>query len=217
MLLKKYSHGGVHRGGNGDPESTADPRRAPSTAYGQGNFDPNSNRLIAELIRRTQSGEFDGQLPSGRVETADPLFDLLSLGSGQLGVRAIKKGVGEAGEAMAKQSTKGLDKLAKQYKASRVNDALMDYPDMLEEGLRMSEFAKKFPKGSARYNEVMAESERFMSIAKEQEQMLGGYGISFDDILKRRDLAKEYAPRARKYLEDAVSSDFQDYISRQSR
>lgn len=203
---------------NGDPikESSADPRRAPETAYGGGSINPGSNRMIMDLIARTKDGEFDGQLPSGRVETTDPLFDLLSLGSGQFGVRAIKKGVGEAGEAMARQSTKGLDKIAKRYKGSRVNDALMDYPDMLEEGLRMSEFAKKFPKGSARYNEAIAESERFMSIAKEQEQMLGGYGITFDDILQRRDLSKEYAPRARKYLEDAVSNDFSDYISRQS-
>ena len=196
MLIKKYSHGGVHRGGNGDPESTADPRRAPSTAYGQGNFDPNSNRLIAELIRRTQSGEFDGQLPSGRVETADPLFDLLSLGSGQLGVRAIKKGVGEAGEAVAKQAAKGVRPFTKMKSDLDLNrrelDALLvKYEDAYDD---LADFKRWF---SSNNKGVAAESDNFLlnrreKSLREAEDQMSKYGFTIESLKKKlSDLTKE--------------------------
>jgi len=196
MMLKKYSHGGSHSGDDRYPESSADPRRAPSTAYDQGNFDPNSNRLIAELIRRTQSGDFDGQLPSGRVDTADPLFDLLSLGSGQLGVRAIKKGVGEAGEAVAKQAAKSARPFTKMKGDLDLNrrelDALLvKYEDAYDD---LSDFKSWF---SSNNKGVAANSDNFLlnrreKSLREAEDQMSKYGLTIESLKKRlSDLTNE--------------------------
>jgi len=194
-MLKKYSHGGAHSGDNRYPESSADPRRAPSTAYGQENFDPNSNRLIAELIRRTQSGDFDGELPSGRVDTADPLFDLLSLGSGQLGVRAIKKGVGEAGEAVAKQAAKGVRPFTKMkgdldLNRRELNNLLERYEVAFDE----YEDVQKIARGTGFSPDMVGN--RFLRERKEAlkmaEKEMEDYGFNILDLKKKiSDLTKE--------------------------
>ena len=183
---------------NGDPikESSADPRRAPETAYGGGSINPGSNRMIMDLIARTKDGEFDGQLPSGRVETTDPLFDLLSLGSGQLGVRAIKRGVGEAGEAVAKQAAKGARPFTKMKGDLDLNrrelDALLvKYEDAYDD---LSDFKSWF---SSNNKGVAANSDNFLLNRREQslreaEDQMSKYGLTIESLKKRlSDLTNE--------------------------
>jgi len=183
---------------NGDPvkESSADPRRAPETAYGGGSINPGSNRMIMDLITRTKDGDFDGQLPSGRVETTDPLFDLLSLGSGQLGVRAIKKGVGEAGEAVAKQAAKSARPFTKMKGDLDLNrrelDALLvKYEDAYDD---LADFKRWF---SSNNKGVAAESDNFLlnrreKSLREAEDQMSKYGLTIESLKKRlSDLTNE--------------------------
>jgi|14BtaG_2_1085337.scaffolds.fasta_scaffold00048_45 hypothetical protein len=183
---------------NGDPikESSADPRRAPETAYGGSSINPGSNKMIMDLIARTKAGEFDGQLPSGKVDTADPLFDLLSLGSGQLGVRAIKRGVGEAGEAVAKQAAKGVKPFTRMKGDLDLNrrelDALLvKYEDAYDD---LSDFKSWF---SSNNKGVAANSDNFLLNRREQslreaEDQMSKYGLTIESLKKRlSELTKE--------------------------
>jgi hypothetical protein len=182
---------------NGDPikESSADPRRAPETAYGGGSINPGSNKMIMDLIARTKAGEFDGQLPSGKVDTADPLFDLLSLGSGQLGVRAIKRGVGEAGEAVAKQAAKGVKPFTKMksdldLNKRELNNLIRRYEEAYDE----YEDVQKIARGTGFSPDMIGN--RFLRERKEAlrmaEKEMEDYGVNILDLKKRiSELTKE--------------------------
>ena len=190
---------------NGDPvkEASADPRRAPDTAYNGRIIVPDSNRMIMDLIARTKAGYFDGQLPSGRVDTADPLFDLLSLGSGQLGVRAIKKGVGEAGEAVAKQAARGGKPFLNMkgdldlYKRE-LNSLLKKYEGAYDE----FEDVQKIARGTGFSPDMIGN--RFLRERKEAlnmaEKEMEGYGS------KILDLKKSEQNEATKILKDILES-----------
>ena len=182
---------------NGDPvkEASADPRRAPDTAYNGSPIVPGSNRMIMDLLAKTQTGEFDKQLPSGRLETTNPVFDLLSLGSGQLGARVIKKGVGEAAEAVAKQSAKGVKPFIKMkgdldLNRRELNNLLKRYEVAYDE----YEDVQKLASGTGFSPNMVGN--RFLRERKEAlnmaEKELEDYGFNILDLKKKiSDLTKE--------------------------
>jgi hypothetical protein len=175
---------------NGDPvkEASADPRRAPDTAYNGRSIIPGSNRMIMDLIAKTKAGDFDKQLPSGRVEANNSLFDLLSLGSGQLGVRAIKKGVGKAAEAVSKQSAKSVKPYLKMkgdldLNRRELNSLLTKYEEAYDDVADFKAWYSSNNKGVAANSDNFMLGQREKSLRKAEDEM-SKYGLTIEDLKK---------------------------------